>query len=119
MHFTLQGQIKTNECSNVYSALGTFKSITKIVLLEFFTNCIVCYDACEYRSSLDVIHAVLVSYPDAAKEKDGGGRTPLHNVCLNRPSVDVIDALLGYFPDAAKEKSCGGSTPLHFFTLRA
>jgi len=69
--------------------------------------------ACKYGASLDVIHALVSRWPDAAKEKNSRGHTPLHTACRSGASFDVIHALLNNWTDAAKEKNIWGRRPLH------
>jgi len=60
-----------------------------------------------------MVSLVLSRWPDAIKEKDSHGWTPLHYVCNQRASVDVISLLLSSWPDMIKQKDHRGCTPLH------
>eukprot|EP00957_Ditylum_brightwellii_P071240 5415283-Ditylum_brightwellii.AAC.1 len=64
----------------------------------------------------DTIRAVLHQLednPDAAKERDKNGRTPLYNACRNISPIRVVFALLSAWPDGVKEKDENGCTALH------
>lgn len=78
--------------------------------------------------SLDVIRALLVKYPAAARETpecvgwtgkscvgfDGNNMLPLHYCCENKAPIKVINALLEvYYPEATREKNDSGQLPLH------
>jgi len=74
------------------------------------------YLACQQEASFNVIYALLSKWPDAAKEKDIGGRTPLHFVCQYSAPSDafrLICLLLSSWPDGVKEKDANGCLPLH------
>ena len=57
---------------------------------------------------------MIASWPEAAKEKDCEGDTPLHVALRETDGTPeaVVMALLAAWPDAAKEKNDGGFTPL-------
>jgi len=47
---------------------------------------------------------VLKAYPEAAREKDRDGRTPLHRICGNeRASLEMLSMVLKAYPEAARE----------------
>jgi len=57
---------------------------------------------------------VLKAYPEAAREKDRDGCTPLHRICGNeRASLEMLSMVLKAYPEAAREKDRDGCTPLH------
>ena len=58
--------------------------------------------------------ALIAAWPEAAKEKDCEGDTPLHVALRETDGTPdaVVMALLAAWPDAAKEKNDGGFTPL-------
>jgi len=61
-----------------------------------------------------ILH-LLKKQPDAAKQKNERGLTPLHSVIYNgRAPLEVVAALLEVWPEAAKEKDTCGRTPLHY-----
>jgi len=67
----------------------------------------------------DDILTLLQKHPDAAKQTNKYGLTPLHFACWrtawhNGASLEVVNALLKAWPDAAKEKNEDGHTPLHY-----
>jgi len=62
---------------------------------------------------LEVVSLVLRTWPDAVKEKDENGETPLKFACKNNASLEVISLVLGTWPDAVKEKNKRFATPLH------
>mmetsp|Transcript_24083 Transcript_24083/g.35022 ORF Transcript_24083/g.35022 Transcript_24083/m.35022 type:complete len:311 (+) Transcript_24083:109-1041(+) len=55
----------------------------------------------------------LQKQPDAAKQKNEYGETPLHIAYLNKAPFKVVNTLLQIWPNASKEKDVSGSTPLH------
>ena len=61
------------------------------------------------KASDAAVQAVLAAHPDAAKEKDGYGKLPLHYLST---TVAVVQAVLAVHPDAAKEKDGDGMLPL-------
>mmetsp|Transcript_23643 Transcript_23643/g.34380 ORF Transcript_23643/g.34380 Transcript_23643/m.34380 type:complete len:415 (-) Transcript_23643:2640-3884(-) len=63
--------------------------------------------------SWDVVSLLLRKHPDAARERDDEGQTPLHLACRYGAPHDVLSALLSSWPDAAREKDASGQTPLH------
>eukprot|EP00957_Ditylum_brightwellii_P199866 15236365-Ditylum_brightwellii.AAC.1 len=63
---------------------------------------------------LEIVDALLTSWPDAVKENDSGfGYTPLHMACMENVQLEVVSALLQVWPDAARQKDRFGSMPLH------
>jgi len=62
---------------------------------------------------LEVSAALLQAWPDAVKEKNPYGRTPLHTAYEYGAPLEVVAALLQVCPDASKEKDEDGYTPLH------
>uniref|UniRef100_A0A7S2A1C1 Uncharacterized protein n=1 Tax=Ditylum brightwellii TaxID=49249 RepID=A0A7S2A1C1_9STRA len=57
---------------------------------------------------------VLKAYPEAAREKDKWGRTPLHRICGNKSaSLEMLSMVLKVYPEAAREKDEESYTPLH------
>mmetsp|Transcript_42839 Transcript_42839/g.142591 ORF Transcript_42839/g.142591 Transcript_42839/m.142591 type:complete len:613 (-) Transcript_42839:732-2570(-) len=57
--------------------------------------------------------AIIASSPEAAQEKDKGGRLPLHFAIRHGASEAVVRALLQAHPETAKEKTKVGNLPLH------
>mmetsp|Transcript_16113 Transcript_16113/g.23673 ORF Transcript_16113/g.23673 Transcript_16113/m.23673 type:complete len:224 (-) Transcript_16113:1179-1850(-) len=55
---------------------------------------------------------LLKEQPEAAKQKDSSGCTPLHQACFKKSPFEVVAALLKAWPDAAKQKDRFGRTPL-------
>mmetsp|Transcript_6836 Transcript_6836/g.10364 ORF Transcript_6836/g.10364 Transcript_6836/m.10364 type:complete len:224 (-) Transcript_6836:92-763(-) len=55
---------------------------------------------------------LLKEQPEAAKQKDSSGWTPLHLACSKQSPFEVVAALLKAWPDAAKQKDRFGNTPL-------
>eukprot|EP00957_Ditylum_brightwellii_P025542 1930977-Ditylum_brightwellii.AAC.1 len=49
--------------------------------------------------------ALLEVWPDAAREKDAFGWTPLHRACEHGAPFEVVAALLKAWPGAVKEKA--------------
>jgi len=67
-----------------------------------------------HKESLDTVSLLLESWPDASREKDSNGLTPLHYACSNGASLDVVSLLLKSWPGAVREKDSFGLTPLHY-----
>eukprot|EP00957_Ditylum_brightwellii_P034181 2590169-Ditylum_brightwellii.AAC.1 len=67
-----------------------------------------------YYTPLEIVDVLLKSWPDAAKEKDSDGNTPLHIACMEGAQLKAVAALLQAWPDAAKEKT---RMTLHLFIL--
>mmetsp|Transcript_22360 Transcript_22360/g.33431 ORF Transcript_22360/g.33431 Transcript_22360/m.33431 type:complete len:146 (+) Transcript_22360:224-661(+) len=63
--------------------------------------------------SLELLTTLLNPCPEAAKEKDNQGLTPLHWMCWNEnASLDMVTTLLSAYPKAAREKGSWDNTPL-------
>jgi ankyrin repeat protein len=71
------------------------------------------YQVAACSSSLSVVNAVFDAYPEAVKEKDKYGETPLHLASYFNQSEHVIQWLIKKFPETAKMKDSYGWTPLH------
>ena len=65
------------------------------------------------RLLLVLIKSLVEKHPQALREKNDRGFTPLHSACCYRASKEVIDFLLNQYPQALQEKSEEGFTPLH------
>uniref|UniRef100_A0A7S2E7D9 Uncharacterized protein n=1 Tax=Ditylum brightwellii TaxID=49249 RepID=A0A7S2E7D9_9STRA len=64
---------------------------------------------------INTIFLHLEEQPEAARQKDENGRTPLHIVCLCREvPLDLVSVLLSLWPDAVKKKDGQGFIPLHY-----
>eukprot|EP00957_Ditylum_brightwellii_P157509 11988474-Ditylum_brightwellii.AAC.3 len=57
--------------------------------------------------------ALLEVWPEAVKNKDRHGSTPLHVACYKGASPDVVAHLLKSWPETIKEKDRCDYTPLH------
>ena len=58
-----------------------------------------------------MVLALFEAWPDAVKEKDEDGNTPLHLALIKRATVAM--ALFKAWPDAVKEKDKAGNTSLY------
>ena len=67
--------------------------------------------------SFAVVQALLVAYPEAAKEEDWEGDTPLH-LAAKYSSEAVVQSLLAAYPKAARVTNRAGSLPLHLAAKR-
>eukprot|EP00957_Ditylum_brightwellii_P155091 11805608-Ditylum_brightwellii.AAC.2 len=56
---------------------------------------------------------LLQNHPNAAKQVNARGRTPLHAACYDGAPLEVVSALLNVWPGATREKAKFNSTPLH------
>lgn len=67
---------------------------------------------------LYIIYALLLVYPEAAREVDSDGRLPLHLAAGSDSSVCVVNAITRFNNDAVCAKDSRGFTPLHLALLR-
>jgi len=65
-------------------------------------------DATYKRPDAEVLYLIT---PEAAKQTDQGGRTPLHLAATFNSSVAVVEALVRAHPKAAEATDDGGDTP--------
>mmetsp|Transcript_25267 Transcript_25267/g.35635 ORF Transcript_25267/g.35635 Transcript_25267/m.35635 type:complete len:961 (+) Transcript_25267:294-3176(+) len=61
----------------------------------------------------DLFGRILFSFPDATKQSNRHGLTPLHCGVIHGASESIIQSLLWVYPDATKMKDLDGLTPLH------
>ena len=59
-----------------------------------------------------MIRFLVTEYPDAVKEKNNDGETPLHLACYNKQSGQVIRFLVDKYPEAVEEKDRWEQMPL-------
>jgi len=67
---------------------------------------------------LYLIYALLLVFPEGAKELDNAGRLPLHLSAGNETSVSVLNTLVRFHNNAICEKDDRGYIPLHLALLR-
>eukprot|EP00957_Ditylum_brightwellii_P170591 12985207-Ditylum_brightwellii.AAC.1 len=60
-----------------------------------------------------MILLLIQSNPDAIRERNKEGMTPLHSACSYQASVEVVSLLLEIWPAAVMEKDNYRMTPLH------
>lgn len=69
--------------------------------------------ACTNSAPLNVIKALLESYPEASMSKEGSGSQPLHLSCANNLPLKCVHAIFESHPDAITTKDAIGRLPLH------
>ena len=67
---------------------------------------------------LYLIYALLLVFPEGAKELDGAGRLPLHLVAGSEPNICILNTLVRFNNDAVCVKDDRGLIPLHLALLR-
>ncbi|GHP07136.1 hypothetical protein PPROV_000587900 [Pycnococcus provasolii] len=65
-------------------------------------------------TSVAVVSALLIAYPDGARIQDKNGDLPLHYAAEIDASVDVVSVLLNAYPGGAQIKDNQGNLPLHY-----
>jgi len=63
--------------------------------------------------AVQVINALLDSFPKGIRVDSEGGRLPLHTACAGRATPRVISTLLTAYPAAARQRNKDGFLPLH------
>ena len=76
------------------------------------------HKACVLSPPESMISALLIAYPEGAKEKDQDGWLPLHCACFYGASSKVVDALLQANPKGSSEKDDEGRLALHYACLK-
>lgn len=61
--------------------------------------------ACRYRASLQVIHHLIKTYPDAARTKNKDGWLPIHFSCSYGGSLTTVQYLLTACPSSLYERT--------------
>jgi ankyrin repeat protein len=69
--------------------------------------------ACEVPQSMEVIRAMLRSYPKSIEHKAYAGVLPIHTACLNQAPLQVIEFLCENYPQSLEQRDDGGSLPIH------
>merc|ERR1739844_47466 len=62
--------------------------------------------------SVELIRKVLDLYPQAAREVDGNGKTPLHLIVESNKDWECIEAVFSAYPDAINAEDARGKVPL-------
>lgn len=66
-----------------------------------------------FQPSLDLVKLAYKAYPEAIREKDNGGRCPLHFACRLLAPKEVVLYLISENPHAVGVKASDGTYPLH------
>ena len=69
--------------------------------------------ACEKSAPVETITALLIEYPEAARERDVSSSLPIHWTCSNNAPIAVIAALLSAYPEAAQDRAKDDKLPLY------
>ena len=64
-----------------------------------------------------VVAALLAAWPEAIRECDADGNTPLHFAAASKASADVVRALVAAYPEAAQLRGQMGRLPLSLAVL--
>jgi len=69
--------------------------------------------ACQRKSSLTIIQALIQAWSDSVREPDGNGYLPLHHACEKSCTDDVIKFLVDSWPESCQIPTKYGLLPLH------
>lgn len=71
--------------------------------------------ACEDpTTSLQDVHAILGTFPEAVKAANSNGNVPLHLACYSGAPLEIIELLVIYWPESVSQQDHNGSIPLHW-----
>lgn len=71
------------------------------------------FEACRNGSSLEELQEMLQQYPEAVKDTDDLGMTPLHQACRCGLSLEIIQCLVRAWPESVQVAAKDGRLPLH------
>eukprot|EP00588_Corethron_pennatum_P012052 CAMPEP_0194278938 /NCGR_PEP_ID=MMETSP0169-20130528/12758_1 /TAXON_ID=218684 /ORGANISM="Corethron pennatum, Strain L29A3" /LENGTH=766 /DNA_ID=CAMNT_0039023257 /DNA_START=47 /DNA_END=2347 /DNA_ORIENTATION=+ len=96
-----------------------FISCRPVDLLKVDEKCLTPLNlACSLNSQSELIEALILINPKAAKSSDQYGTMPLHMACRYTNSEEVLRLLVSVFPDALLAKDDYGNTPLNISIKR-
>lgn len=60
--------------------------------------------ACLFRSSFEIVAALVQAYPDGVRVTDHQGKLPIHYACEERAPLNVLDLLMEAYPESSDIK---------------
>jgi len=70
------------------------------------------HEACIRQAGIEVIDALLVAFPLAAKSFDHSARLPIHHACFHGCSTEVVKKLMIAYPNGTEKKDVFEKTPV-------